>query len=241
MLSHLAQVQGQRRRIVQDFSEESCPYHESIVSQDVSTFYALLYNNVLILYHQHFFSHCYHFIYQPFIIRPRLIITVVLLNIHNRYARVHNRVSKKYLWGAKLISQAGYSCYYSEKMSLLLPKQLSGMTPRAMTSGEQNSQRAGYNRGGRPIGWLFTGIVQGSILRILICCKGNWSTRLQDNPQLILQFVIMIQLTSRRILRDQNKAPEGIFYIIYQVYILWCQGQCNQSYTSVFKYYFSNT
>ena len=35
----------------------------------------------------------------------------------------------------------------------------------------------------------------------------------------ILQSVIMIQLTSRRILRDQEEAPEGIFYIIYQVYI----------------------
>ena len=35
----------------------------------------------------------------------------------------------------------------------------------------------------------------------------------------ILQSVIMIQLTSRRILRDQDEAPEGIFYIIYQVYI----------------------
>ena len=33
-------------------------------------------------------------------------------------------------------------------------------------------------------------------------CKGNWGTRLQENPQLILQFIIMIQLTSRRILRD---------------------------------------
>ena len=33
-------------------------------------------------------------------------------------------------------------------------------------------------------------------------CKGDWGTRLQENPQLILQFVIMIQLTSKRILRD---------------------------------------
>jgi len=32
--------------------------------------------------------------------------------------------------------------------------------------------------------------------------KGDWGTRLQENPQLILQFVIMIQLISRRILRD---------------------------------------
>ena len=52
------------------------------------------------------------------------------------------------------------------------------------------------------------------------CCKGDWHTRLQKNPQLILQFAIMIQLTSRRILRDQDKASEGMFYIIYQVYIL---------------------
>jgi len=28
-----------------------------------------------------------------------------------------------------------------------------------------------------------------------IKCKGDWGTRLQENPQLILQFVIMIQLT----------------------------------------------
>jgi len=33
-------------------------------------------------------------------------------------------------------------------------------------------------------------------------CKGDWSTRLQENPQIILQLVVMIQLTSRRILRD---------------------------------------
>ena len=51
-------------------------------------------------------------------------------------------------------------------------------------------------------------------------CKGDWGTRLQENPQLILRFVIMIQLTFKRILRDQDKAPGGIFYIIYQVYIL---------------------
>jgi len=77
-----------------------------------------------------------------------------------------------------------------------------GGCPEAMTSGEQNSQKAGYDREGRLIGWLSTGIVQGSVLRILICCKGDWGTRLQENPQLILQFVIIIQLTSRRILRD---------------------------------------
>ena len=32
--------------------------------------------------------------------------------------------------------------------------------------------------------------------------KGDWGTRLQENPQSILQLVVMIQLTSRRILRD---------------------------------------
>ena len=83
MLSHLAQVQRQRERIVRDFSEESCPYYEFIVSQDASTFYALLHSNVLVLYHQRFFSHCYHFIHQSFIIRPRLIIIVVPLDVHN--------------------------------------------------------------------------------------------------------------------------------------------------------------
>jgi len=41
-----------------------------------------------------------------------------------------------------------------------------------------------------------------SVALSLAFCKGNWGTRLQKNPQLILQFVIMIQLTSRRILRD---------------------------------------
>jgi len=35
------------------------------------------------------------------------------------------------------------------------------------------SRRARYDRRGRPIGWLSTGIVQGSILRILICYKGD--------------------------------------------------------------------
>ena len=52
------------------------------------------------------------------------------------------------------------------------------------------------------------------------CCKGDWHTRLQKNPQLILQFAIMIQLTSRRILRDQDQAPKGMFYTIYWVCIL---------------------
>ena len=51
-------------------------------------------------------------------------------------------------------------------------------------------------------------------------CKGNWGTRLQENPQLILQFVIIIQLTSRRILRDQDEALEEMFYTIYWVCIL---------------------
>ena len=77
-----------------------------------------------------------------------------------------------------------------------------GGCPEATTSGERSFQRAGYDRGGRPIGWLSTGIVQGSVSRILICCKGDWGTRLQENPQFILQLVVMIQLTSRRILRD---------------------------------------
>jgi len=52
------------------------------------------------------------------------------------------------------------------------------------------------------MGWLSTGIVQGSAFKILICCKSDWGTRLQENPQLILHLVVMIQLTSRRILRD---------------------------------------
>ena len=86
MLSHLAQVQRQRRKIVQGFSKEFCPYHESIVSQDALTFYALLYSNVLVLYHQRFFLHCYHFIHQPFVIRSRLIITVVPLDVHNKWS-----------------------------------------------------------------------------------------------------------------------------------------------------------
>jgi len=41
-----------------------------------------------------------------------------------------------------------------------------------------------------------------SSLSLPMVCKGDWGTRLQENPQLILQFVITIQLTSRRILRD---------------------------------------
>ena len=68
--------------------------------------------------------------------------------------------------------------------------------------------------GGCPLGQS-----KALFLRILICYKGDWGTRLQENPQLILQFVVIIQLISRRILKNQNEAPEGIFYIIYQVYI----------------------
>jgi len=40
-------------------------------------------------------------------------------------------------------------------------------------------------------------------------CKGNWSTRLQENPQLILQLVVMIQFTSRRILRELDEVLGG--------------------------------
>ena len=40
-----------------------------------------------------------------------------------------------------------------------------GGCPRAMTSGEQIFWRAGYGRRGRPIGWLSTRIVQGSIFK----------------------------------------------------------------------------
>jgi len=35
----------------------------------------------------------------------------------------------------------------------------------ATTSGERNFRRAGYNRGGRPIGWLSTRIVYGSVFK----------------------------------------------------------------------------
>jgi len=38
------------------------------------------------------------------------------------------------------------------------------------------------------MGWLSTGIVQGSAFKILICCKGNWGTRLQENPQYITVY-----------------------------------------------------
>ena len=69
-------------------------------------------------------------------------------------------------------------------------------------------QRVGYGRGGQPIGQLSTGIVQGSAFKILICCKGDW---VQD---------------SRRILRDQDEAPGGMFYTIYWFCI---QGLCDQS------------
>jgi len=92
-----------------------------------------------------------------------------------------------------------------------------------MTSGEQSFQRAGYDRGGQPIGWLSTGIVQGSVSRILICCKGDWSTRLQKNPQ-----------------RLGWGSWRNVLYYILGLHSK-CQGLCDWSYTSVFKYYFSNT
>jgi len=40
------------------------------------------------------------------------------------------------------------------------------------------------------------------VVDVVLHCKGDWGTRLQENPQLILHLVVMIQLTSRRILRD---------------------------------------
>jgi len=43
----------------------------------------------------------------------------------------------------------------------------------------------------------------GSIILCFIrTVSGRLGTRLQENPQLILQLVFMIQLTSRRILRE---------------------------------------
>ena len=89
MLSHLVQVQRQRKEIVQGFSKESYPYYESIVLQSFQTFNALLHGNVFILRYQHLFFHCQHLVHQLFIIRPRLIIIVVPLDIHNTIAKYY--------------------------------------------------------------------------------------------------------------------------------------------------------
>jgi len=43
--------------------------------------------------------------------------------------RVHNWAFREYLWEVELFSQTSYSGYYSEKMPLILPKLLYGMTP----------------------------------------------------------------------------------------------------------------
>ena len=57
----------------------------------------------------------------------------------------------------------------------------------ATTSEEQNFWRVRYNREGQPIWWLSTGIVQGSVLRILIYYKGDWT----QNSRRILSYIIV--------------------------------------------------
>jgi len=57
----------------------------------------------------------------------------------------------------------------------------------ATTSRERSFQRAGYDRGGQPIGWLSTGIAQGSVSRILICCKGDW---VQDSRRILSNITV---------------------------------------------------
>ena len=54
-------------------------------------------------------------------------------------------------------------------------------------------------------------------------CKGNWGTRLQENPQ-----------------RLGWGSWKDLLHYILGLHSL-CQGQCDWSYTSMFKYYFSNT
>ena len=51
------------------------------------------------------------------------------------------------------------------------------------------------------IGKLIEKVINNKI-QVHTIYKGDWGTKLQKNSQLILQFIIMIQLTSRRILRD---------------------------------------
>ena len=49
-----------------------------------------------------------------------------------------------------------------------------------------------------------------------ICCKGDWSGRLQEIPQLIIVNEILLQPTSRRFLRELDEAPGGnnLHYIL---------------------------
>jgi len=55
------------------------------------------------------------------------------------------------------------------------------------------------------------------------CCKGDWGTRLQENPQ-----------------RLGWGSWRDLLHYILGLHSK-CQGLCDRSYTSVFKYYFSNT
>ena len=49
-----------------------------------------------------------------------------------------------------------------------------------------------------------------------IHCKGDWDIRLQEIPQLIIIYEIQLQPTSRRFLRELDKAPGGnnLHYIL---------------------------
>jgi len=92
-----------------------------------------------------------------------------------------------------------------------------GGYPEAMTSGEQNSWRARYDRGER----LGHKTPEESSVNITVC---NYNiTHLQENPQ-----------------RLGWGSWRDVLYYILGLHSL-CQGQCDWSYTSVFKYYFSDT
>ena len=76
MLSHLAQVQRQKRNQSEISSKSPVHFVSPLSFRVLRHSVHLLYSNVLV-------QHCQHFIYQPFIIRLWLITIVVPLDIHN--------------------------------------------------------------------------------------------------------------------------------------------------------------
>ena len=82
-------------------------------------------------------------------------------------------------------------------------------------------------------------------------CKGNRSGRLQEIPQLIIIYEIWLQPTSRRFLRELDKAPGGnnLHYILQCLHVSasvtrvwtrkvhWVATECSQNDGSKTQYY----
>jgi len=90
-----------------------------------------------------------------------------------------------------------------------------------------------------------------TVCRIVGSCKGDWSGKLQEIPQLIIVYEILLQPTSRRFLRELDEAPEGnnLHYIlqclrvpvlvtkVWTRKVCWVAMECSQNDGNKTQYY----